>query len=716
MLTRNESVSMLRPGDGAEPASLLILVVDDDPLMRQTFRKWLQDADWRVEEARGGEEALKAFQRFQPDLVILDLVMPEMDGFETCAALRSLPGGQYTPILVVMDVYEAASLDRAFEAGATDFISRPVGSKLLTYRVRYLLRTGRAFEEQARSETHLKLLRAAVESLPIGITLSDASGKIIYTNPAEAEMHGFEVGELLHREARILAPPYLYRNSPPETLEECGVWRRESVNRRRSGEEFQVQLSSVSVRSPDGKFLGMVTACEDIGERKKNETRIHHLAYYDSLTGLPNRSLFLDRLRKSLSQAERSQQKIAVLFLDLDNFKDINDTEGHAFGDQLLKEVGKRLACCIREADTIARLGGDEFVVMLVAEANTVSITANRILGGFRTPFKIEGKEIYTSFSIGVALYPDDAQDIEGLLRSADIAMYKAKAEGRQSFQFFSPEMNREILEKVALEAALRTALDREEFTLRYRPHWDMKTGSRYVVEVLARWLHPEIGEIPPERFMPLAESSGLIFRLGEWILRSACSQAKTWIEVGCPVERVAIKISSHQLCQRDFPDLIEHILAETKLDPSALELEFAESIFINNWRKVASGIRALKAKGIHLSIDNFGIGYSFLEYLKHSPVDRIKIDRSVVAGIQSNPGDAAMVASVIALARALKIGVLAEGVETLAQLEFLQLHGCGEALGFLLAMPMSAENLRRWLEHPPVPLNAVSGSRNGKS
>jgi EAL domain-containing protein (putative c-di-GMP-specific phosphodiesterase class I) len=343
---------------------------------------------------------------------------------------------------------------------------------------------------------------------------------------------------------------------------------------------------------------------------------------------------------------------------------------------------------------------------MLAATGHeTTSATALRILETFRTPFEIDGRLTYAGFSIGVAIYPDDAPDLEGLLRSADTAMYQAKSRGRQNFQFFSAEMNREIVDKVALESALRQALEREELTLLYQPQWDLQSGSRCVVEVLARWHHSELGEISPTRFIPLAETSGQIFRLGEWVLHSACSQAKAWAEAGCPVERVAVNISGHQLRQPDFPDLIKRILAETQLDPASLELEFTESVLMEHADQTVAVLQTLKGMGIQLSIDDFGTGYSSLSYLKHFPVDRIKIDRAFVAGINRDPGDTAIVAAVIALARTLKISVLAEGVETWAQLEFLRSHGCNEAQGFLLGAPMAAENLVRWLELALEPL-----------
>jgi len=712
---KQASCTTLRPATRGENTMPSVLVVDDEAFIRMTFRTALEASGWQVLEACCGEEAVEAFRRLRPELVILDLVMPGMDGFETCAALRSCEEGRYTPILAVTGRHDAESIHRAFEAGATDFISKPVSSEVLEYRSRYLLRSGRALKELARSEANLQLLRAAVESLPIGITISDAKGRIIYTNPSEAAMHGYEVEELLQRDARELAPQRLHSTWLQEKLDKSGVWRRESVNRRKRGEEFQVQLSSVSVRSPEGEFLGIVTACEDITERKQNETKIHHLAYYDTLTRLPNRALFLDRLQKALAQAERSGKTVAVLFLDLDNFKDINDTQGHDFGDKLLMEVARRLSGCLREADTLARLGGDEFVVMLAAAEGreTAGITAQRILETFRTPFDIEGRRTFAGFSIGIAHSPDDAPDVEGLLRSADTAMYQAKARGRQNYQFFSARMNREIVEKVALESALHHALDQEELTLFYQPQWDLQTGRQCGVEALLRWRHPEFGEILPRRFIPLAENSGQIFRLGEWALRSACAQAGAWAEKGYPVGRVAVNISGHQLRQPDFSDLVERILDETGLDPSGLELEFTESVLMDHSEKTVSVLQALKGMGIHLSIDDFGTGYSSLNYLKHFPVDRIKIDRTFVAGIDGDQGDAAIVAAIIALARTLKIRVLAEGVESRAHLEILRGHGCEEVQGFYLGAPMAAADLVRWMALAPEPIETANGVSN---
>jgi diguanylate cyclase (GGDEF)-like protein/PAS domain S-box-containing protein len=687
-------------GDRSANSKQLVLVVDDEALRRQHFRAALEVVGCWVEEAGSGEEAIASFHRQRPDLVVIDLAMPEMDGFKTCAALRGLDQGRHTPILVVTSLQDTASIHQAIEAGATDFITKPVNGELLGHRAGYLLRAGSDLEELARSEANLQVLRAAVESLPIGITIRDAHGRIIYTNPAEAVMHGYEAMELMHQDVRVLAPKHLHCSTKLDKLEQYAAWQRESINRRKDGAEFPVQLSSVAVRNAKGVFLGIITACEDISERKKSEEQIRQLAFYDALTGLPNRAFFMDYLQRALAQADRSKRKIALLYLDLDHFKDINDSQGHEFGDKLLREVARRLSQCLRAADTLARLGGDEFVVLISANGQkAASATALRILESFRTPFDIEGRRIYAGASIGIALYPEHALDLEGLLRSADTAMYQAKARGRQNFQFFSAKMSREIVEKTSLESALRLALEKNDLYLVYQPQWDLQTGRHCGVEVLVRWCHPELGEILPARIIPLAENSGQIFQLGEWVLRCACAQASAWAAAGFSVGRVAVNISGHQLRQPDFPALIESILVETKLDPASLELEITESVLLEYAGQTVAVLQALKKVGVQLSIDDFGTGYSSLSYLKHFPVDRLKIDRAFTAGMDHEPCDAAIVAAVIALARTLKIKVLAEGVETPAQLAFLQSQGCMEAQGFLLGVPMLAADLILHLE-----------------
>jgi diguanylate cyclase (GGDEF)-like protein/PAS domain S-box-containing protein len=809
----------------------LILIVDDDQFMRVIFRDSLEQAGFRCVLAADGVEALAKFIELQPDLVLLDLIMPRRDGFETCQDIRSLVQGKHTPILMVTGLDDGELIHRAFEAGATDFVAKSGNPELLTYRVRCLLRNGRLLKNLQHSEDRLsrvqqiarlgdwewspesgrfwksrqmfsilgrpqdsdpatladflqmvcprdremvktrlelalddpagcdfecrivrgdgserlvwvygrveaadwagpahlvgtlqdvtdlrraedrsRMLKEAVDSLQIGITFSDASGRIVYLNPSEARMHGYEVEELIGREARAFASMQHRRQGPPGSLKEGAAWRRESVNLKRNGEEFPVLLTSIPVRDREQRYLGVVTTCEDISEQKEAEQKINRLAYFDNLTGLPNRGMFLERLHQSLALASRDGEMVSLVFLDLDNFKDVNDTLGHAAGDKLLCDVALRLAGCIRESDILARLGGDEFVVLLtsVADQERVSAAVQRMLDTFTPPFQIDGRVVYSSASIGIALYPDDSHDASSLFRSADTAMYHAKNEGRAQFRFFSAEMNQKIMRRVALENSLRQGLERNEFFLHYQPQWDLKTNKMVGAEVLLRWQSQDFGLMPPSEFISLTEDSGLIFSIGEWVLKSACQQARRWADEGHPEFKVAVNVSGKQLKQADFVAMLEGIVRETGVNPGSLELEFTESVIMENAEKTIETLAALKQMGVQLSIDDFGTGYSSLNYLKHFPVDRIKIDRSFVADVNRSNDDTAIVEAIITMAQSLSLKVLAEGVENSDQLHHLTALGCDEVQGFYLAMPMPAADLEGTL-------GGVHGKKSGK-
>lgn len=547
-----------------------------------------------------------------------------------------------------------------------------------------------------------ELLKDAIDCLPIGtgITISDVQGKIIYVNAVEAELHGYGPGELEGLDARILAPRCRQNPFPPLNYAKIGYWKRECLNIRKDGHEFPVQLTSVPMRDAHGKCIGVITACEDITGRKDSEKKIEHLAYYDSITGLPNRALLMDRLRQALALAQREGRELALLFLDLDNFKDLNDTKGHDIGDKFLREVAKRLSSCVGESNTLARIGGDEFVIVLTAvhaEEEAAATTARRVQALFADPFVIEGEEFYSSTSIGIALYPEDGTDVECLLKCADAAMYHAKHEGKSNYQFFSQEMNSRIMRRVALENSMRQGLTRGEFTLHYQPQWDLKSGSLTGVEALLRWNSAEFGNVGPDEFIPIAETSGLIFELGEMALQAACLQARSWAERYGEL-KVAVNISGRQMRQPDFLQTVERIICETGVAPCSLELEFTEGVIMEKAEKNIDTLLALKKIGLRLSIDDFGTGYSSLNYLKHFPIDAIKIDRSFIADVESDSDDAAITEAIICMAHSLKLKVIAEGVENNAQLQFLKDRRCDEAQGFFLALPMSAHELTGFL------------------
>jgi len=674
----------------------VILVVDDDQFMRVMLRDALAAAGFEVALAADGVSALQDFTTVRPDFVLLDLIMPGKDGLETCRDIRSLPGGGYTPVLMLTGLDNAESIHRAFEAGATDFFAKPVNTELLVHRVRYMLRASQNVNRLAESQARLEMLKVAVDSLPIGITFSDVNGIIVYSNPAEARIHGYEVDELVGKEARKFSTNSRSRPVATEKLKEFGVWNRESVNVRKNGEEFPAQLTSISVRDSEARYLGIITTCEDISDRKTAEEKIRQLAYYDTLTGLPNREMFLERLHLTLVQAHRDRDKVNLVFLDLDNFKDVNDTQGHAVGDKLLRSVADRLSACMRESDVLARLGGDEFVVVCPAVKNqeSVAVVVQRIQAIFNDPFEIEGRQIYSSASIGIAVYPDDSQDASSLFRCADTAMYQAKNEGRAQFRFFSAELNQKIMQRVELENSLRKGLERKEFFLHYQPLWEVKTSKMVGVEVLLRWQSSDFGLMQPSAFISLLEDSGLINSVGEWVLRTACMQVREWTMAEHGELKIAVNISGKQMKHPRFLEMLTTIIQETGVDPMNLELEFTESVIMENVESTIETFRKLKEMGIQLSIDDFGTGYSSLNYLKHFPVDRIKIDRSFVSEVTSNDSDAAIIEAIVSMAQSLNMRVLAEGVENSDQLHSLSKLGCDEVQGYYLAMPMLAEAL----------------------
>lgn len=674
----------------------LILVVDDDLLIRVMLQDALTVAGYDVITAADNLSALHNFTSLRPDLVLLDLFMPGKDGCQTCRDIRALPGGEYTPILMITGLDNADSIHRSFEAGATDFIAKPLNPELLAHRVRYILRANQNVNRLAESQARLQMLKIAVDSLPIGITFSDVEGIIIYSNPAEAQMHGYEVSELIGKEARKFSTGDHSRPITSEQLKELGVWHRESVNVRKNGEEFPAQLTSISVRDTEAGYLGIITTCEDISYRKVAEKKIHQLAYYDVVTGLPNRGMFLERLHQSLAQAQRDHDKVNLIFLDLDNFKDVNDTLGHDVGDKLLRSVAERLSACMRDSDVLARLGGDEFVVVCpsVARQDCVATVVQRILAIFVDPFEIEGRQIYSSASIGIAVYPDDSQDASTLFRCADTAMYQAKNDGRAQFRFFSAELNQKITQRVALENSLRQGLERQEFFLHYQPLWDIKTSKMAGIEVLLRWQSSDYGLMQPAAFISLLEDSGLINGVGEWVLRTACLQMREWTMVEHRTLKMAVNISGKQLKHPKFLEMLTTIIQETGVDPTNLELEFTESVIMENVENTVEIFRKLKEMGIQLSIDDFGTGYSSLNYLKHFPVDRIKIDRAFVTDVHHNTSDSAIIEAIVSMAQSLNLRVVAEGVENSDQLHSLTKLGCDEVQGFYLAMPMHADSL----------------------
>ncbi|WP_420473879.1 EAL domain-containing protein [Noviherbaspirillum sp. ST9] len=547
----------------------------------------------------------------------------------------------------------------------------------------------------------LHLASRAIESNenPIMVTGAAHDGYAIrYVNPAFVRLTGYSADEAIGRNCRFLQAED--HDQPELELLRAALKEERKVhvvlrNYRKDGTLFWNELSISPVRDVTGRVTHFVGEIVDVTARRQEQEALQHQATHDALTGLPNRNLLTDRLRQAISYAQRYQRMVAVAFLDLDKFKHINDTLGHDAGDQLLKIVAERLSACVRDSDTVARLGGDEFVLVLYDQANE-DITyhaTQRVLSSISEPMVIAGREMTVTCSIGFAVYPQDGQDAETLIKNADTAMYRAKELGRDNFQFYTEELHSRINERLAMETGLRRALEHDEFELHYQPRVDLSSGKVTALEALIRWNHPELGQIEPRRFVPLAEELGLIHRIGEWVLRQSCRQQAAWQKAGVADLPISVNISASQFLQKDFTTLLARVLRETPVEASRLELEITESLSMQDPEASIRVLRELRQMGVRISIDDFGTGYSNLNYLKQFPVDIIKLDQSFVQDIVRNPEDLAISNAVISMAHSLHLKVTAEGVESVTQLALLADHGCDEMQGFYFSAPLPVEH-----------------------
>jgi len=477
---------------------------------------------------------------------------------------------------------------------------------------------------------------------------------------------------------------------------EEGSWSGEVWNVRKNGEIYPELLGLCAVRDESGKVMHYVAACNDISYLKEYEAKLNFQAQHDVLTGLPNRVCFQERFRDALKRARRDGVQVAVLFLDIDRFKNVNDSMGHEAGDLLLQTVARRLSENLREVDVLSRFGGDEFAVLLDAihDNQEAAIVAEKLLGSIVKPITIHGRELYVTLSIGISCFPQDGLDIDGLFKNADTAMYRVKEEGRNSYQFFSPEMNFRAMEFLTMSNGLRVALDREELYLEYQPCFDLHTGKVTRAEALVRWKSAELGLVPPSRFIPIAEETGLIEPIGEYVMRSACRHMKQWIDAGFEIERIAVNLSARQFEHPDLVNRIGRILQESHLPGKYLEFEVTESMVMHDPQKAVEILQQLKAMGMTIAIDDFGTGYSSLGYLHRFPLDFLKIDKSFVDGVPSDPDHCSIVKAITALGRSLNLKLIAEGVETIQQRTFLEQQGCDEVQGHLFGRPAEAANI----------------------
>lgn len=607
----------------------------------------------------------------------------------TQAAERIRRGEQGAQIPEVPGQDEAAALSASLRKLVTTLENQKGELRALNTRLR------EDVELQRRTAEELKLAGQVFDSSAEGIVITDSEQRILKVNRAFSEITGYSAEDILGQTPRLLSSGrhdhYFYRNLW-HAVHKRGMWQGEIWNRRKSGEVYPEWLAISAVRDETGNITHYVGLFIDISERKLAEDYILHLAQHDALTELPNRLLFIDRLRQSFVRAAIEHAKVALLFMDIDRFKTINDSLGHHVGDQLLQEVARRLKRCVAGSDTIARLGGDEFVIVLehMTSIQDAGHVASRIINEMQAPIIIGQHTLSITISIGIGIHPEDGDDVITLMKSADAAMYHAKGMGRNNYQFFTAEMNLRIEKQMMLETRLRHALDNGELLLHYQPQVDLLSGRIKGVEALLRWTNPELGNVSPAQFIPIAEESGMIIAIGQWILRSTCEQLQRWESNGIRGVRVAVNLSALQFRQADFVESLEALITEQGISPAQLELEITESTLMESAESTIDNLNRLRKHGFKIAIDDFGTGYSSLSYLKRFPIDRLKIDQSFVRDVDTDPDDAAIVSAIIAMARNLNLDVIAEGVEKTSHLTFLKALSCNEGQGFLYSSPLA--------------------------
>ncbi|WP_158592257.1 putative bifunctional diguanylate cyclase/phosphodiesterase [Noviherbaspirillum sedimenti] len=552
--------------------------------------------------------------------------------------------------------------------------------------------------DRKQAEQALRLSAQVFENSHEGIIILDAQWRIVSVNAAFTAMTGFSEQQLTGAKESLLRSEEhdaAFYDAIHDEVSRNGHWQGELWGRRSNGEAFPAWASISAVPGGVRDIVNFIVIFCDISDRKAAEERVRHLSEHDILTGLPNRILLRDRLQQAIAAARRNRGKLAVLFLDLDRFKNVNDSLGHHIGDKLLQTVAERLKKCVRGNDTVSRQGGDEFVVMLteIGGVEQVAHIAANILHSASMAYQIEGHALTITTSIGISMYPDDGQDMDALLRNADTAMYHAKESGRNSYQFFNPDMNVRMVARLTLERQLKTALEQEQFFLAYQPEIDIASGRIIGVEALLRWQHPDAGMLTPGHFLEAAEACGLILPIGDWVLQTACRQARSWHDQGTPM-MVGVNLSAIQFRQKDLLQKIREVLRQTGLAPQYLELEITESVLVDSAGAALETMHALRAMGVVLAVDDFGTGYSSLNFLKHCPVDKLKIDQSFVRHLSGDANDAAIIRAILIMAKSLKLKVIAEGVETNDQLEFLRSQGCDEFQGNYCTQPVPASEL----------------------
>ncbi len=682
----------------------VVLVADDDPVMRLLMLEMLGQVGLDAIEAEDGAQAVACFQRTSPDLILLDVDMPNMDGFSACREIRKIETGAPVPIIMVTGGDDIEAVTNAYEVGATDFVSKPINWPILGHRVLYVLRASDAIVRLRIADAQN---RAVLAAIPDTFFRLNKEGFYLDYEQGHDASAAFPTENCVGKHVSEVFP----REIAERLLEQmCSVLDTHQI---RSVDYELVRFGAVQhfearlVTTGADEVLGLV---RDISERKRTEEQIRRLAYCDSLTGIPNRQAFLETLERELHHSKIGNKKFAVLFMDLDAFKRINDTLGHNVGDHLLKIVSERLRETIRPSDLVsradqshnlARLGGDEFTILIpdLERVENALNVAHRVKEAMRRPFLIEGHEIFVTASIGISLFPEDGDDCDSLLKYADTAMYHAKNCGKNNAKLYSSSLTMQIMSHVKLEVGLRKALKNEELYLLYQPQIDVRSSEIVGVEALVRWRHPERGIISPTEFIPLAEETGLIVPIGEWVLRTACNQARMWQRLTQRQVRMAVNLSAKQFKDENLTQIVISALHDTGLEPKLLELELTEGTLMDDAMATMATLEQLRGIGVYLSIDDFGTGYSSMNYLKRFDVRALKIDKSFISGLPQDSENAAITRAIIAMAHGLKMVVVAEGVETDEQLVLLEQYGCDMVQGYYLGHPSPHESITLMLQ-----------------
>jgi diguanylate cyclase (GGDEF)-like protein/PAS domain S-box-containing protein len=691
---RDECVLLIE-ADADDAAKIL------DELSSATDERF--NVDW-VTELSSGIERLR---NGGVGAVVLDLTLPDSHGIETFD--RLFQASPRVPILILSGADAEETARQAVRRGAEDYL---IKTQADGYRLRQAV--GKMVDRQATEATleENEVANVTLDSIEEAVLRTDKCGFVMYLNRMAEKMTGWPREEAMgHPVADILRIIDGISRAGVHDAVEIVLHEdktgRVTTNRmncilvRRDGFEFGIENKVTPIHGQNGEVTGALVAFHDVSAARARSLEMSHLAQHDFLTDLPNRLLFNDRLTQAISMSMRHSKQLAVMFVDLDQFKKINDSLGHGVGDKLLQSVAKRLIACVRRADTVSRLGGDEFLILLsqVEHEQDAAFSARKILRALAAPHIIDNKSLDINASIGVSTYPSDGPDAQTLMNKADTAMYEAKQQGRNNYQFFRRDMDVRVEERKLLEGDLRSALGRREFLLHYQPKFNLQTGQITGFEALIRWLHPERGMLYPGQFVPIAEECGLILPIGRWVLHEACKQARAWIESGLGAVPMAVNVSAAEFGEKDFLSGVRAVLIATGVHPPNLELELTESVLMQGAESAVRILGALKVMGVQLAIDDFGTGYSSFTYLQRFPVDALKLHQSFVHEITEDPADATIVSAMINIGKSLKLRVIAEGVETLAQLKFLQRHGCDEGQGYYFSHPVPTEQAGKLLK-----------------